>query len=174
MSEEATKAVVDATPLTAGEAAGEQRGVMVRAAARLLVFDTSNEHEPRCVLVRHPRKGIEPPGGAVDPGESALDAALREFEEETGWRLPAGCRPSFLGTMPCVDPRGGHWLDVLYVQQLDQPLEATGSEPELTVLRYSRNELIACDKVRFRSAILGVFESIAARNNEGASESIGQ
>ena len=33
------------------------------------------------------------PGGAIEPGESPLDAAIREIEEEFGIRLePAACR----------------------------------------------------------------------------------
>lgn len=37
------------------------------------------------------------PGGGIDPGESAIEAALREGEEETGldppaWRCSASCR----------------------------------------------------------------------------------
>lgn len=35
--------------------------------------------------------GWEVPGGIVDPGESAAEAAVREVEEETGWR-PASAK----------------------------------------------------------------------------------
>lgn len=35
-----------------------------------------------------PYVGLQVPGGTVDPGESHLTAALREFGEETGLALP--------------------------------------------------------------------------------------
>ncbi|MDH3364402.1 MAG: NUDIX domain-containing protein [Thermoplasmata archaeon] len=36
------------------------------------------------VMVRHRRRGWEMPGGHVEEGEAPRDAAIREFEEETG------------------------------------------------------------------------------------------
>jgi 8-oxo-dGTP pyrophosphatase MutT (NUDIX family) len=47
--------------------------------------------DERAVLVRQFRFGtwsntLEIPGGMVDPGESPLTAAVRELEEETGYR----------------------------------------------------------------------------------------
>jgi NAD+ diphosphatase len=54
---------------------------------------------------REPRKGkLGLPGGFVDPGERAEDAALRECREEIGWAPP---ELAFLGTYPNGYAYGG-------------------------------------------------------------------
>lgn len=59
----------------------------VRRTARVLVVDRSGH----VLLFRDSDLGLDPvphwwitPGGGVDPGESDVDAAIRELEEETG------------------------------------------------------------------------------------------
>jgi 8-oxo-dGTP pyrophosphatase MutT (NUDIX family) len=75
----------DLSPFVAPEDAGPRRGAV------LLLFGhqrdlllTERAHGMRS----HPGQ-VSFPGGSIDPGETARDAALREAEEETGVR-PAG------------------------------------------------------------------------------------
>lgn len=64
----------------------------VTLGVRCLVTDGAG----RLLLLRHTyTKGWHFPGGAVDPGESARTAAVREVREETGVRLEAP--PRFFG-----------------------------------------------------------------------------
>jgi NAD+ diphosphatase len=54
---------------------------------------------------KEPRKGkLGLPGGFVDPGERAEDAALRECREEIGWTPPA---LTFIGSFPNRYEYGG-------------------------------------------------------------------
>jgi 8-oxo-dGTP pyrophosphatase MutT (NUDIX family) len=61
--------------------------IVERSAVRLAVLDVSGS-----VLLFHTRDPLHPdlgtwwelPGGGIDPGETYLDAALRELAEETG------------------------------------------------------------------------------------------
>lgn len=51
--------------------------VYLTCGARLLVFDQPDQ----------PAVGLQVPGGTLDPGESHLQGARREFREETGLEL---------------------------------------------------------------------------------------
>ena len=46
--------------------------------------DASRE---RFLLAQNRNRGWELPGGRLEPGETALDAGMREFREETGHKL---------------------------------------------------------------------------------------
>jgi ADP-ribose pyrophosphatase YjhB (NUDIX family) len=65
----------------------------------------------RVLLFRHllpapwAREGWLTPGGAIDPGETAAQAAARELAEETRHQLPAA------GTGPAVAAGSGQWQD---------------------------------------------------------------
>jgi 8-oxo-dGTP pyrophosphatase MutT (NUDIX family)/GNAT superfamily N-acetyltransferase len=62
---------------------------VLRPAARLLCLDAAGR-----VLLMHWRDPVdghqlwEPPGGGIEPGESAREAVLREWQEETGLDAP--------------------------------------------------------------------------------------
>lgn len=60
------------------------RVVLVNRAGECLLFHT--HYDPRLQL---PPRWITP-GGAIDPGESVIDAAVRELREETGMVVDAG------------------------------------------------------------------------------------
>ncbi len=49
----------------------------------------------RILVVQHRWRGLVPPGGRVEPGETPREAAMRELTEETGMELLAADRPAF-------------------------------------------------------------------------------
>jgi len=118
---------------------------MPKRSAGLLMYRVSNG-EPEVLLV-HPggplwaKKDLgvwTVPKGEIDGGEASLDAARREFEEETGfpaqgvflplgkirqrsgkvveaWAFAGDCDPSLLKSNLCSvewPPKSGRWMDV--------------------------------------------------------------
>ena len=56
-----------------------------------------------CVRLRDPHSGVArlfPPGGAIEPGESPSEAALREALEETGYRVALTHQPPRIARYP--------------------------------------------------------------------------
>ncbi|WP_354247483.1 NUDIX domain-containing protein [Arthrobacter sp. UYEF20] len=49
----------------------------------------------RILVVEHRWRGLVPPGGRVEPGETPREGAVRELAEETGLELVVADRPAF-------------------------------------------------------------------------------
>lgn len=49
----------------------------------------------RILVVEHRWRGLVPPGGRVEPGETPREGAVRELAEETGLELIVADRPAF-------------------------------------------------------------------------------
>ncbi|MDT3396149.1 NUDIX hydrolase [Streptomyces sp. B1866] len=87
----------------------------IRYTADIVIVDTDR----RVLLIE---RGWDPfagrwalPGGHVDPGETSLAAAVRELEEETRVRVPAGnLRQIGVWDTPGRDPRG-RYVTVAYL-----------------------------------------------------------
>lgn len=59
---------------------------MGEGAFSIVACFASRERE-RFIIARHEKRGWELPGGTVEAGESAFEAAMREFREEIGHSL---------------------------------------------------------------------------------------
>jgi 8-oxo-dGTP diphosphatase len=70
------------------------------------------------LLTEHPRRGIEFPGGKVEPGETADEAAIREVFEETGGSVS---ELKYIGQY-YVDGKGGKIIKNIYVANVDKIL----------------------------------------------------
>ena len=100
-------------PLTRAEEAGKKPRRLVRVAARIAVIAQWPDRR-KCLFVRHQTKGLELPGGAIEPDEVPLQAVLRELSEEAGIQLPVDCPLTLIAMVPVKDHRRGSWLDIIY------------------------------------------------------------
>jgi 8-oxo-dGTP pyrophosphatase MutT (NUDIX family) len=108
-------------PVTHGELTGRKIPQIVRTAVRIAVF-TGAGQSARCLFVRHPHKGLELPGGALEPLETPKEGAFRELREEAGLILDDSSA-AVAGFIPVLDSRGGFWLDIVLSTRL--PEEST-------------------------------------------------
>jgi 8-oxo-dGTP pyrophosphatase MutT (NUDIX family) len=105
-----------------------------RAPAVLLTrrADTLNNHAGQWAL----------PGGRIDEGESPLDAALREMEEEVGLRLSAS---DLLGALDDYVTRSGFVITPLVFWGGEAPLLAPNADEVSSVHRIALQEFLRAD-----------------------------
>ena len=150
-------------PLTRGEEAGKKPVRLVRAAARIAVI-ARWPGEYKCLFVQHQTKGLELPGGAIDPGETPLEGGLREFGEETGSKLPADQNFTLIAMTPIMDHRGGSWLDIIYGTLISPSQIAQQQEAELPVSWLTAEEIegqVAQRLSSYTAALMALRECIS-------------
>jgi len=107
-----------------------RRRPQVRAAGGL-VCRVTNDGEPQIAVVHRPRhRDWSLPKGKLDPGESWRDAAVREVEEETGFRVRPGRR---LGHTRYRDGKGRDKVVRYWLMDLADGENAKGFEPNREV-----------------------------------------
>jgi ADP-ribose pyrophosphatase len=103
--------VVDGRPVNPYAPTGIQRGRNQLGhwgearAADAIVTATTDDGRVILLVERSDGHGWAIPGGHVEPGEDAPDAAVRELAEETGLRLPADLERHVMRTRYVNDPR---------------------------------------------------------------------
>jgi ADP-ribose pyrophosphatase YjhB (NUDIX family) len=118
---------------------------------RVVVLD----EEGRLLLVRQRHEGRDLwllPGGGIDEGENAAEAAVRELFEETG--LQAGCGPLIWHVEEASPARGQRFVNV-FLMEGARGEAALGFDPErgadAQVLRdlgfFSRQEIAGLERV---------------------------
>ncbi|WP_405058771.1 NUDIX hydrolase [Kribbella sp. NBC_01505] len=128
---------------------------------RLTAFTCTVDSRGRILMVRHERLGVvrwEVPGGHVEPGETAAEAAARETAEETGvlvtpGRIVADCRHRWRGRR----------VDILYYEATPQSaVELRTTEARISEVAW----MDPADMTAEDTSPLGwpVVQHVAARN----------
>lgn len=102
-------------------------GIVEPLGAEVWVLDPALE---QIVLVRHPVRGLVPPGGKVEPGECPRAGAARELAEETGLRPRLLERPA-AAAVRSFGPGLPATLSLSYaaIGDLEQPLVGEPGQP---------------------------------------------
>src|SRR5690625_202881 len=77
------------------------------------------KYNKKWLLTRHKDRGLEFPGGKVEEGETAEEAAIREVMEETGGHIQS---IRFVGQY-YVEGKGGNIIKNVYFSEVDELME---------------------------------------------------
>ncbi|MFD8008693.1 NUDIX domain-containing protein [Streptomyces sp. NPDC058955] len=127
-------------------------GAMEPLGAEVWVLDAALE---QIVLVRHPWRGLVPPGGKVEPGECPREGAARELAEETGLRPRLLERPAAVAVRS-FGPGLPQTLSLSYaaIGDPEQPLIAEDGQPAVwTRLDQDWNSCFPDDGPRIRQYV---------------------
>ena len=148
---------------------GEQIDYFINDRADVgMVFAVTKTH--KVVLVRQYKHGaqgltLELPGGALEPGESPVDGALRELEEETG--LVPIQPPRLIASFYDDATRQRNMIHILFCseaeltgkQHLDANEGASGIEVELVDLD-DLPSLIRSGAIKAESSVAGIYRAL--------------
>ncbi|NBE97546.1 NUDIX domain-containing protein [Nonomuraea sp. KC401] len=93
-------------------------------------FAFVSDRAGRTLMTRVDRRGWDIPGGHLEPGETAVDAAVRELYEETGLRLPPSALSVFAWErieLLAPAPDGYRYPPLTYMVMFRAALPALGS-----------------------------------------------
>jgi 8-oxo-dGTP pyrophosphatase MutT (NUDIX family) len=102
------------------------------------------------------------PGGKVDPGESSLQAILRETQEEIGMAIPADeLEPLYCGVCPGKGPSDTYWVTTYLWNRAEKTLDLKPEEG-LTTSFKSEFQLTSPHLSPFFDYNIEVFEAYRA------------
>src|SRR5699024_3078007 len=76
-------------------------------------------HKDKWLLTKHKERGLEFPGGKVEEGETAKQAAIREVKEETGAKIK---RINYIGQY-FVSGKSGSIIKNVYYAEIDEIID---------------------------------------------------
>ena len=103
------------------------------------------------------RTFLEVPAGKLDPGESPETTAVRELEEETGWK--AGRLVSLGALYPCI----GYSNEVIHVFMAQDLTESAGMHDDDEFLTLKRLPLLQVEQILQAGEFLDMKTALALR-----------